>query len=70
MKLYLQKDDGEKVEISEVSTLNKDSEMLFFFLNSHYRKSDIESIEIELKNKTGRQCIALDSVFANKIMGI
>ena len=70
MKLFLEKDDGVKVEISEVSTLNKDSEILFFFLNSHYRKSDIESIEIELKNKTGRPCVVLDSVFVNKIMGI
>ena len=70
MKLFLEKDDGTKAEIREINTLNKDTEILFFFLNSHYRKEGIESIEMELKNKTGKQCIVLSSVFVNKIMGI
>lgn len=70
MKLILEKEDGIKVEIREINTLEKGSNILFFFLNTHLRKEDIEAIETELINKIGKRCVVLDSIFVNKIMGI
>lgn len=70
MKLLLKKDDNVVCEVCEITTVEKNSDILFFFLNQHLRKADIELIEKELSLKTGKQCVALDSLFANKIMGV
>lgn len=69
MKLFLKKGCGAMAEIGEINTIGKDSEILFFFLNSRIRKSEIEAIEKELKGKTGKQCVVLDALFASRIMG-
>lgn len=36
MKLLLQNDDNTTVEIKEITSLNKNSEVLFFFLNGRF----------------------------------
>lgn len=70
MKLILEKENGEKIEVAEIETLTGNEEMLFFFLTSRLRPQDIEKIEKKLSNKTGKECIILDRLFATKIMGI
>ncbi len=70
MKLILEKDEGIQVEVRDIVNLDKDSKILFFFLNGHFREQDIINIEESLSSKTGRKCIVLDSIFKDKIMGI
>lgn len=70
MKLFIEKDDRTKVEISEINSLDGESEILFFFLNTHLRKKDTQNIEEELNTKTGKKCIVLDNLFVSKIMGV
>lgn len=68
MKLILLK-NGVQTEIKEITSISKDSNMLFFFLNSRLRSSDIERIENELSRKTGVKCIVLDALFLTEIKG-
>ena len=70
MKLFLEKDNGEKIEIKEITGASENSKTLFFFLNFHLREKDIEVIEENLTSKIGKQCVVLDNLFASKIMGI
>ena len=70
MKLILQRDDNSTVEIKEIKSLNKNSDMLFFFLNTRLCKTDIEKIENDLSDKIGRKVIVLDVLFKEKILGI
>lgn len=70
MKLFLEKDNGEKIELKEITGASENSKTLFFFLNFHLREKDIEVIEENLTSKIGKQCVVLDNLFASKIMGI
>jgi len=70
VKLFLEKDNGEKIELKEITGASENSKTLFFFLNFHLREKDIEVIEENLTSKIGKQCVVLDNLFASKIMGI
>lgn len=70
MKLFLEKDNGEKIELKEITGASENSKTLFFFLNFHLREKDIEVIEENLTSKIGKQCVVLDGMFADKIMGV
>lgn len=70
MKLLLQRDDKSIVEVKEIEGLNKDSEMLFFFLNCLMRPEDIKNLEILLSKKIGRKVVILDAAFKEKALSI
>lgn len=70
MKLILQNNDNSTVEIREIESLDKNSEMLFFFLNTRLCETDIKKIENDLSNKIGKKVIVLDILFKEKILGI
>lgn len=70
MKLIIEKDNGTRVEVSEINLLDADNNILFFFLNYRLREKDIEVIEEKLTSKIGKQCVVLDNLFASKIMGV
>lgn len=70
MKLLLQNDDNTTVEIKEITSLNKNSEVLFFFLKGCYRQEDITIMENKLQDKIGKKVVIIDNRFAEKIMGI
>lgn len=69
MKLILRDVQGD-IEVKEILNLNKDSEMIFFFLGQILRAKDIESIEEYLSKKVGKKVICLDARFREKIYGI
>ena len=70
MKLLLQNDDNTTVEIKEITSLNKNSEVLFFFLNGRYTNENIAKYENELQKKIGRKVVILDGRFTEKIMSV
>ena len=70
MKLLLQNDDGAMVEIKEIEGLDKDSEVLFFFLKQNLRIEDREKLVERLKEITGRKVVILSPCFECKIVGL
>lgn len=69
MKLILRDEGMRDIEIKEITTINKDSKVLFFFLDTIIRPSDITEIERELSEKIGIKCVVLDKRFRPEIMG-
>lgn len=70
MKLFLEKDNGEKIELKEITGASENSKTLFFFLKARFPQKDRENFENELSLITGKQCVILDGVFVDKIMGV
>lgn len=70
MKLYLEKDSGEKIEVKEIDTLNSECEILFFHLKHNVNSEDMDKMGSLLTAKTGRKSIVLGPIFSEKIQGI
>jgi hypothetical protein len=69
MKLFLENDSGSRIEVKEIESLDKESDMLLLTMNVRMRTTDIESIEKYMSAKTGKKCIILDSMF-DKVLSI
>ena len=68
MKLYIQNDSGAMTEIREIESLiNADT--LFFMSSMRLSEKDIDTMEKDLSQKTGKNCIILDGKFS-KVLGI
>ena len=61
MKLYIKDDDGKEIELREVETLNKDSDIIFLMLNVRLRQESLKQYETYMTNKVGKKCIVLNS---------
>ena len=61
MKLYIKDDDGKEIELREVETLNKDSDIIFLMLNVRLREESLKQYETYMTNKVGKKCIVLNS---------
>ncbi len=61
LKLYVKDDDGKEIELREVETLNKDSNIIFLMLNVRLRQESLEQYETYMTNKVGKKCIILNS---------
>ena len=61
MKLYIKDDDGKEIELREVETLNKDSDIIFLMLNVKLRQESLKQYETYMTNKVGKKCIVLNS---------
>jgi len=58
-----------RTEIKELKLVKSDSEVLLFFVDMRLSDEDIEKLEKELTNKTGKKCVCLDSRFKDKVYG-
>ncbi|MGJ9383227.1 hypothetical protein [Salipaludibacillus sp. CF4.18] len=69
MKLFIQKENV-NVEVREIQSLSKDSEILFFFLNGNIRPQEIDALEQSLSLKTGKKVIVLPSILKETIKSL
>lgn len=69
MKIYIENDDGTKIEVKEIKTLSKDSEVVLLMIDMHMRPTDLDMLEKRYTDKIGKQCVILDSVFT-KVLGV
>lgn len=69
MDIYLEKDDGTRVKLKEVMTLDKDCEVLFLMLNNRLHLSDQEQIEQYMSKKIGKKCIVMDAM-VDRVLGM
>lgn len=70
MKVWVEKDNGTKIEATEIAGLNDDCSTLFFFHQQAMRPETAREIETELKKKTGKNCVILDGRYLDKILAI
>jgi hypothetical protein len=69
MKLILRKDDNTEVELKEVQSIGKDSEILVIKVHYTYKPEDVEVLERNLSEKFGKKVIVLDGKFG-EIIGV
>lgn len=70
MKLFMETDTGEKIEVKEIKDINANSSVLIFFLKDRVPLDRIERYEAYLSSKIGRKCVMLDKVFTETIIGL
>lgn len=69
MELFIRKDNGNTIQVKEMTTLDKDCKMLFFFIQHIVKPDDIRAMEEVLSEKTGKKAIVLDARFSETILG-
>lgn len=69
MKLFIETDEGEIIEVKELKNVNVDSNILIFFIKQVAKLKDLENVEWLLSQKTGKTCVILDGCFSEKVYG-
>jgi hypothetical protein len=69
MKLVL-KDGKKEVEVSEITGIDEDSEVLIFFLKKHVQPHVIGNLVDSLERKLDKKVIILPDIFLDKIYGL
>ena len=70
MKLYMESDNGTRIEVKEISSINPDAGVLIFFISRRLRYEDLAMLQEELSTRTNKHCIILEDYFKDKIYGI
>ncbi|MCC8067873.1 MAG: hypothetical protein LIO94_12365 [Clostridiales bacterium] len=70
MKIWVEKDNGVKIEATEIAGLKDDCSTLFFFHQQSLRPETVKEFETELKEKTGKNCVVLDGRYLSKILAV
>lgn len=69
MKLYLEKNDGTKIELKEVETIGKECDIVLLMLKVRLNPIDQEKIEEIMSEKMGKKCVVLDSM-VDRVIGM
>lgn len=69
MKLYLEKNDGTKIELKEVETIGKECDIVLLMLKVRLSPIDQEKIEEIMSEKIGKKCVVLDSM-VDRVLGM
>ena len=69
MKLYLEKNDGTKIELKEVETIGKECDIVLLMLKVRLNLIDQEKIEEIMSEKMGKKCVVLDSM-VDRVLGM
>ena len=63
MKVYVEFEDGSKVELKQIQGLQSECKFVFVRVLARLRPSDAEKIELHLTKKIGKKVIILDQMF-------
>jgi hypothetical protein len=69
MKLYIESDDGAKIEFDKVEVMPNEAKILFFYFNRQLSSDAISKITKQLNSSTKKECIVLCNGFT-KVTGI
>lgn len=69
MKLFLEDDNGAKVEVQEIEGVGDASNTLIVLCSVHLKPNDAKRIEAQISELTGKRCITLPP-FIEKIVGV
>ena len=59
MRLLIEKNDGAVVEVSEIEGINEATQVLILMCRSKLSINDMNRMEKELREMTGKQCVIL-----------
>ncbi len=70
MKLYMEDNNGIKIELKEIDSINKDDDVLLFILNNDNISVDLaRTLEKRWSEKIGKKCIVVPSI-VGQVIGI
>lgn len=69
MRVLIEQDNGKIVEAREIECVPSTADTLIFFTRMAIRRVDLESIEKQLSEKTGKSCVVLDR-YMEKVVGV
>lgn len=60
MRVLIEQDNGKIIEARKIESVPPAADTLIFFTRVAIRRVDIENIEKQLSEKTGKRCVVLD----------
>lgn len=69
MKVFIETDEGRMIEAREIESVPEAASALIFTLNMVVKKADLEKLEADLTEKTGKKCVILP-VCIDKVVGV
>lgn len=69
MRVLIEQDNGTILEAREIESVPPAADTLIFFTNMVMRRADLEQLEKQLSEKTGKRCIVLHP-YIEKVVGV
>lgn len=69
MRVLIEQDNGTILEAREIESVPSAADTLIFFTNMVMRRADLEQLEKQLSEKTGKRCIVLHP-YIEKVVGV
>ena len=69
MKVYIENDNGARVEVKEIEAVNLNSDLIILMTDMRLMLRDKEIIEETMSEKMGKKCVVIDGMFT-KVLGI
>lgn len=69
MRVLIEQDNGEIVEVKEIESVPPAADTLIFFTRVAIRQADMERFEKQLSEKTGKRCVVLNH-YVEKVVGV
>lgn len=69
MRVLIEQDGGELVEVRDIKSVSPAADILIFFTKAFMRQADLEQLESQLSNITGKRCVMLNPCI-EKVVGV